>query len=232
MPPADLEAIVEDRICAHLRDGAAIFDASAQSVANVEVSRNKINRAAALAQRWPTLAVTEKRTILQALIARIDVRPTTVEISVRPDMLSAVTAPQADLAKLATSNMADLPTQRLSVPAIVRRTGMEMKLLIPGTTGTKHREPDRNLLRLIGQARQFSDMFMNSGGKTIRELSREAGVSPSYFTRMFRLSFLGPEITKMILHGCQPTGFSAKSLLDYNQLERDWSRQRVQLNLA
>ena len=106
---------------------------------------------------------------------------------------------------------------------------MEMKLLIQGATGPKHQEPDRSLLRLIGQARQFNDMFMSSRGKTIRELSREAGVSPSYFTRVFRLSFLAPEITKNILHGRQPATLTAKSLLGHNPLEREWSRQRVQL---
>jgi site-specific DNA recombinase len=133
--------------------------------------------------------------------------------------------------KLAASNMSDLPTQFLSLPAMVRRTGMEMKLLIQSATGAKHQEPDLSLLRLIGQARQFNDKFMNSRGKTIVELNREAGVSSSYFTRVFRLSFLCPEITKTVLHGRQPAGLTAKSLLGYNQLERDWSRQRVQLGL-
>jgi len=106
-----------------------------------------------------------------------------------------------------------------------------MKLLIQGATGAKHQEPDRSLLRLIGQARQFNDMFMSSRGKTIAELSQEAGVSPSYFTRVFRLSFLAPEITKTILHGCQPAALTAKSLLGHNRLERHRSGQQAQLGL-
>lgn len=57
-------------------------------------------------------------------------------------------------------------------------------------------------------------------------------MSASYFTRVFRLSFLAPEIAKAILHDRQPAALTAKSLLGYNQLERDWSRQRVQLGLA
>jgi site-specific DNA recombinase len=232
VPAADLETNVEDRICALLRDGSAVFTAAAENSAQVEASKNLIDRAAALAQRWPTLVAADKRMILQVLVARIDVRPATVDITTRPTMLSAVTAPQTDLAKLATSKIADLPTQSLSFPAAVRRTGMEMKLLIHGTAGIKHKEPDRSLLRLIGQARQFSDMFMNSRGKTIMELSHEAGVSASYFTRVFRLSFLAPEIAKAILHGRHPAALTAKSLLGQSQLERDWSRQRVQLGFA
>ena len=170
--------------------------------------------------------------ILKILIARIDVRPATVDMAIRPILLSAVTAPHADLAKLATSDMADLPTLSLSVPASVRRSGMETRLLIQGATAARQQEPDRSLLRLLGQARQFSDMFMNSRGKTIVELSSETGVSPSYFTRVFRLSFLAPDITKIILNGRQPAGLTAKSLLGHSQLERHWCKQRVQLGLA
>ena len=47
---------------------------------------------------------------------------------------------------------------------------MEMKLLIQGSPDAAHRDPDRSLLRLIGQAHQFKDMFMSSRGKTIVEL--------------------------------------------------------------
>ncbi len=232
VPAADLEAIVEDRICALLRDSTTVFNAAGDSSANVETSRNLIAQAAGLAQRWPTLAAADKRMILQILVARIDVRPATVDIAIRPMTLAKVVEPQADLAKLTASNMADLPTQFLSVPVIIRRTGMEMKLLIQGATGSKRQEPDHSLIRLIGQARQFNDMFMNGRGKTIRELSREADVCPSYFTRVFRLSFLAPEIAKAILHGRHPAALTAKSLLGHNQLERDWSRQRVQLGLS
>jgi hypothetical protein len=114
----------------------------------------------------------ERRMILEIQIARIDVRPATVDITIWPAMLSPVTAPHADLAKLATTDMADLPTLSLSIPASVRRGGMETRLLIQGAFAARQQEPDRSLLRPLGQARQFSDMFMTSGGKTVFELSR------------------------------------------------------------
>jgi site-specific DNA recombinase len=232
IPAADLETVIEDRICALLCNEAALFDTGVGGSANVAVSRDLIKHAAAMARRWPSLGTANKRILLQVLVARIDVRPETIDIIIRPTMLRVVTDPHADLAKLATSNMADVPTQSLLVPAMVRRAGMEMKLLIQGTTGTRLREPDRSLLRLIGQARRFNDMFMTSRGKSMKDLSKEAHVSPSYFTRVLRLSFLSPEITKSILQGRHPAGLSAKSLLDYNDLEREWSSQSTQLGLA
>ena len=232
VPAADLEAIVESRICALLRDEGDIFNAISDGTADVETSSALIAQAAALAQRWSTVEPTDKRMFLQVLVARIDVRPASIDIAIRLTMLSAVLAPQANLAKLATSDIAHDPTQLLSVPAQVRRTGMEMKLLIQGITDSARRAPDRSLLRIIGQAHRFNAKVMTGHGKTIAELASEVGVSPSYFTRVFRLSFLAPDITKTILHGRQPVVLSAKSLLGHCKLEREWPRQLAQLGLA
>jgi len=63
-------------------------------------------------------------------------------------------------------------------------------------------------------------------------LANEAGVSPSYFTRIFRLSFLAPEISQTILHGRQPTTLTAKNLMLQGKLALAWSKQRAQLGLA
>ena len=240
VPAADLEAIVEGRICALLQDEAAIFNAAGAGSVDIETRKTLTEQAAALARRWPSVTPADKRMFLHVLVARIDVRPEAVDIAIRPTALADLVGPEVDLARLTTSVMADGPTQLLSIPAQVRRTGMQMKLLIQGATGTARREPDRSLLRLIAQARRFNEMVMNghsagppsAGRKTITELANEAGVSPSYFTRIFRLSFLAPEISKTILHGHQPTTLTAKNLMLQGKLALAWSKQRAQLGLA
>jgi site-specific DNA recombinase len=110
VPAADLETLVEDHICALLRYGAAVFDSGGEAPANVAASRDLIAQAAGLAQRWPSLGIADKRMLLQVLVATINVRPETVDIIIRPTMLTALTEVHADLAKLATSNMANVPT--------------------------------------------------------------------------------------------------------------------------
>jgi len=72
MPAADLESIVEDRICVLLKDESAVFEAA--WAATVAVTKSLIGNAADLARRGPCLPPPEKRGILQVLIARIDVR--------------------------------------------------------------------------------------------------------------------------------------------------------------
>jgi hypothetical protein len=51
-------------------------------------------------------------------------------------------------------------------------------------------------------------------------------VSPSYFSRVFRLSFLAPDITKAILQGRHPAEFSAIKLMRAGQFALCWPEQR------
>ncbi len=43
-----------------------------------------IDAASQLATRWPRLGVSKKRIILNSIIARIDIRPNTIELQIRP----------------------------------------------------------------------------------------------------------------------------------------------------
>jgi site-specific DNA recombinase len=221
IPAADLETIVDDEIVKLMRDEAFIHEVAG----DVSVVQRKtiIENAANLARRWQAMSPSDKRAILRALIGRVNVRSEAVDIAIRPAML-----PDHDSRRL--PGKVEGPFQILSVPARLRRTGMETKLLIQGTLGAEPpRRTDRSLLRLVAQAQQFSTLVMNGNGRSMQDLAAEAGVSPSYFTRVVRLSFLAPEITKAILQGRQPSEFSAVKLLGASRLARHWPDQRRQL---
>jgi hypothetical protein len=168
--------------------------------------------------------------MLHVLVARVDVRQEVVDITVRHSVLADIVKSGPDVKGPPVS--ADTPTSMLSVAARVKRTGMETRLLVQGAIGSAHRVPDRSLLRLIGQSYRFHDMVITGQGKTITELAKEAGVTPSWFTRVLRLSFLAPEISKAILQGRQPVTLTAKTLMLQRKLAPAWSMQRVQLGLA
>lgn len=224
VPAADLESLVEERLCALLQDEAAMLEVAGS--ATVTLRKIMIENAAGLARRWPALPASGKRAILHALVERVDIRPEAVDVTVRPAALPE--KPNLDVRRLPTRHYG--PTRVLSVPTRLRRTGMETKLLIQGALGAEPpRRSDRSLQRLIAQARHLSDLVMNSNGKPIQDLAVEVGVSPSYFTRIFRLSFLSPDITKTIVQGRQPPEFSAIKLLTAGRLACAWSDQRRQL---
>jgi hypothetical protein len=54
------------------------------------------------------------------------------------------------------------------------------------------------LHRLLGRTYRYNDMAMGSSRKTMGQLAAEAGVVRSYFTRILRLSFLAPDIVKLM----------------------------------
>ncbi|PPD27349.1 MAG: hypothetical protein CTY20_12895 [Hyphomicrobium sp.] len=78
-------------------------------------------------------------------------------------------------------------------------------------------------------ARRFNELVTAGAGLTITELATQAGVSRSYFSRVLRLSFLAPDITKAIVQGRQPPEFSALKLVTAGRLACVWSEQRRQL---
>lgn len=224
IPAADLEALVEERIRALLKNKALILDAAGS--APLSARKTQIEQAAALDHRWPALSASHRRAIIRALVTRIDVQPNTVEISICIGVLADITNPALDVRKLPKHATGSIEV--LTVPACVRRTGMETKLLIDGSP-LGHREPDRSLLRLLGQARRYNEMIVQNADMSVSDLAAEAGVTQSYFTRVFRLSFLAPEITAAILQGSQPPELTANKLKQVRALSPRWSDQRRQL---
>ena len=75
-------------------------------------------------------------------------------------------------------------------------------------------------------------MVVQSEGRTISDLARESGVSPSYFTRILRLSFLAPDIVSAILGDRHPLELTAKRISLTDRLPNAWSGQRALLGMA
>ena len=88
--------------------------------------------------------------------------------------------------------------------------------------------PAPGLLKLISRAQELQEIFTR-GGRPISEMAEAAGVSNSYFTRMLRLSFLAPDITRAILHGHQPAELTARKLMADTRTPIDWDEQRAGL---
>jgi hypothetical protein len=118
----------------------------------------------------------------------------------------------------------------LSVPAVLRRAGREMALVVraePGAPPT----PDRALLRLVLKARALWDTLLRGGVAGLGELAAREGMSGSYATRLVRLAFLAPDILAAILEGEQPDDLTAAQLLRACRrgLPLDWREQRALL---
>src|SRR4029077_13954569 len=94
--------------------------------------------------------------------------------------------------------------QILSIPVRLRRSGREITMRIDGTDPFAIAKPDARLIKLLTRAHRFNATLLDSDGVPFAALAKREGVSPSYFTRLVRLSYLAPDISEAILEGRQP----------------------------
>jgi hypothetical protein len=85
--------------------------------------------------------------------------------------------------------------------------------------------------KLLVRARRFNATFIGSD-VPFAALAKRESVSPSYFTRVVRLSYLAPDITQRILDGHQPRDLTAEKLLEHSRLPLAWHDQRTALGFA
>ena len=128
--------------------------------------------------------------------------------------------------------MAEDETQILSVPIRLRRAGREITMRIDGTAPFATAKPDTRLIRLLIRARRFNATLVGGDGVPFAALAKRDGVSPSYFTRLVRLSYLAPDITQAILEGRQPHDLTADQLLAHSRLPLAWHEQRTLLGFG
>jgi hypothetical protein len=153
----------------------------------------------------------------------------TIVIRVLTDRLPSILGDEADPRDWARPAENDMSAITFTVPARLKRAGLETRLLIDGMDGRARKTPDHSLHRLLAQAYRYQEMVMRGDGKTMTELAAEAGVTGSWFTRILRLSFLAPDIVKAILHDRHPVELTAKRLANDTRLPISWEQQRAKL---
>ena len=129
-------------------------------------------------------------------------------------------------------SVADDETQILSLPVRLRRSGREIRMLIDGTDPFAAAKPDARLIKLLIRTRRFNAALAGSDGVPFAALAKREGVSPSYFTRLVRLSYVAPDITRAILDGRQLCDLTADKLLAHSRLPLGWHEQRTALGFV
>jgi site-specific DNA recombinase len=223
IPAGEIEQAVTSRMRQWLVDPGSIYQAI--RLADPSAQRRLIARAEEIGKSWPELPATRQRALLTALIERIDVGANRIDIHLRPTRLGM-------LLDIAATPSATDETQVLSVPIELRRSGREIKMLIDGTDPFATAKPDKRLIKLLIRARRFNATLIGSDGVPFAALVKREGVSPSYFTRLVRLSYLAPDITHAILDGRQPRDLTADKLLAHSRLPLTWHEQRTVLGFA
>ena len=226
LPAAEIEQLVTSRVRQWLVDPGSIYQATRLS--DPSVQRRLIARARELGNSWPELPATRQRALLTGLVERIDIRADRIEIRLAPTYLGAL----LDVVAASSPSATDDETQTLSVPVRLRRCGREIKMLIDSSDWLAKAKPDARLIKLLIRARRFNTALVGTDGMPFSAVAKRQGVSPSYFTRLVRLSYLAPDITQAILDGRQPPDLTADKLLAHSRLPLAWQDQRTLLGFA
>ena len=154
--------------------------------------RQLIARAVEIGKSWTELPGTQQRAFLTTLIDRIDVGAHQIDIHLRPARLAALLDGAAKPLPSATED----EIQILAMSVRLRRAGRAIRMLIEGTDPFATAKPDPRLVKLLIRARRFNAILLESDGVPFAALAKRQGVSPSYFTRLVRISYLDPDITE------------------------------------
>jgi DNA invertase Pin-like site-specific DNA recombinase len=225
IPAAEVEQLVTSRMRQWLLDQGGIYKTI--QLPDLPAQRRLITRAAEIGNSWTELSGTRQRAFLRALIDRIDVGAHQIDFHLHPTRLRAL----LDVA-MSLPNAIDDETQILSVPIRVRRAGREITMRIDSTDPFARAKPDARLIKLLIKAHQFHAILLDSDDVPFAALAKREGVSPSYFTRLIRLSYLAPDITHAILDGRQPRDLTASKLLADSRLPLAWHEQRTKLRFG
>jgi DNA invertase Pin-like site-specific DNA recombinase len=225
IPAAEIEQLVASRVRRWLLDPGSIYQATSAWLPEPSAQQRLVARAAEIGKQLSAWPPARRHAVLTALVERVEVRVDQVDIHLRPIRLCV-------LLDLGVALSACEETLILSVPARLRRAGMEIRMLIDGTDPFAAAKPEARLIKLLVRAHRFNTSLVQSEGVAFAALAVREGVSRSYFTRVVRLSYLAPDITQAILDGRQPRDLTAQKLLAHSRLPLGWHDQRTALGFA
>lgn len=225
IPASHIEALVTGRIRAWLADPIATLNAVHCVGPDAVAQKRLLDEAVRLESAWQDLDTEHLRAILRALVTRVQVHSDRVEVTLDQMgvalCLDAKDQPQpAQVGRDACERNLTV----LTIPARLKRTGIEMRMVIED--GSEPAKVDPGLVRLLLRAHAIRDRQLEDPSLPLKEIAVEEGISSSYVTRLLRLAFLAPDIITAILDGRHPPQLTANRLMDDTRLPLDWTAQR------
>jgi len=222
LPARTLEAAVLNPIRELLLDQSRLIDIlhlEDQSMSDLQLI---IGRATDLVGKIMTDDAVSRKDLLKALIHRVELRSNTISIELSREAFVKLLE-----IKAADDNIKDSNIIALNIAIKLKRKGVEAKLIIAG--GTKDRQPDPDLCRLIAKAKYWLDQLATGEGTSVKDIAKMEKCFDTEITRALPFAFLAPEIVEDILNGRQPDTLNVKDLTRINPLPTDWHEQKKRL---
>ncbi|AVW90657.1 hypothetical protein [Celeribacter baekdonensis] len=118
-------------------------------------------------------------------------------------------------------------TVTLRVPFRLVKRGGRKEMQLP--EGVKQpRRTDSTLVKALARAFRWKRLLESGEFATITELAAREGVTPSFLTRVLRLTLLAPEIVTAVLDGKQFADLTLKTAMQH--FPDEWTAQVSKFN--
>jgi hypothetical protein len=178
IPAAALESVVVRRICDWLADPASILHAIQQAVSNAVTQKRLIERARDFAKQDHDRGIEGFRAFIRASIARVQVHADRIDIMLDEDQVCRCldeTAKKTEPSEK-TPSEANRRVTTASIPARLKRTGKEMRIIVDD--GSEPATPDAGLVRLLVRASAIRDRLLADRSLTFENIAKSEGVVP------------------------------------------------------
>lgn len=109
-----------------------------------------------------------------------------------------------------------------------RRGGKAVMVLPDGSRAATQQEAtvDNTMIKVLARAFRWQRLMNDGTYTSMEEMAAAENISPSYISRILRLSYLSPSIVEAILEGRHPAHLTMKDLLV--PFPPEWEKQRKQ----
>ena len=216
--PADrLDATVEQCLVQFLQNSPMLSEAI-ELLAPTGMVHSGILKAGELASTWIEQSRSKRKTLVQTIVQRVDITPGALRITIHP----------TDLVELLLGRRVEpVPDHgpiTLERPFTLRRRGVETRLVLTDGSASNP-EPDPALINLVLRAQAYLAALTDGASRSMADIARAHGTTPSEISRILPLAFLSPGITAQIVSGKHPAGLTAQRLSRLPDLPLSWSAQ-------
>ena len=224
IPARDIEEIVCSRIQSLLKSPKELLQATEMTSSDAAACNSIITAGKQLARTWPSKSMSEQRELLRDVVGRIVVHETGLQIAIIQSALrTALLGEQPAHAGKSTQEV-----YTITIDARVKRCGWEVRLVVPGGTGTQiSARPALPLIKAVARVHRWPEKIARGEFQSRRSIAQFAQVDQRYAGRILQFAFLAPDIVEAILEGRQPADLTVQKLL--RGLPLIWAEQRKQL---
>ena len=236
IPAALIERLILRAVCDLLTTPTKLMRLCGAALHATPHLEGVLARAKRLGEQLSQHSAAERRTVLLQVIQKIVVASTQVSIHLSLTGLHAliggeIMTQKAVPEKERGDSIHPETAEPWLIPWQIRRRGVEMKLIIPGTSQLQQHAPDQALIRAIAKGHQWLEQITSGQVKTLADIARRNQVTGRWVSRLINLACLAPDIVERILNGTQPAHLTLQKLIVHEQLPADWQAQRELLLL-